>query len=110
MYSTKPATMIPLGRVSKSSPKQPEGLAHLVLAKAPDMPYRVNALPSSWGSNTAAISRKEAGMRVAPAIPLIARKTKKEYWSGRKEMTRLRIPRAMKPYAKTGLAELCNGQ
>jgi hypothetical protein len=51
------------------------------------------------------MSRKAAGMSAAPAIPLTARRTKKEYLSGRKEMTRLRTPRAIKPNVKTGLAE-----
>ncbi len=44
-------------------------------------------------------------MRQAPAIPEMARRTKKEYLSGRKEMMRLSAPRAMNPKEKTGLAE-----
>lgn len=67
----------------------------------------VNALLSSLGSNTATIKRNAAGISVAPAIPEMARRTKNEYMSGRKEMTILRIPRARKPKEKTGFAEYC---
>lgn len=44
-------------------------------------------------------------MRQDPAIPEMALNTKKEYLSGKKEMTKLRIPRNKNPYTKTGLAE-----
>lgn len=62
-------------------------------------------MPSSCGSNTATINLKAAGIRAAPAIPDIALKTKKLYLSGKKLITILRTPRAMKPNEKTGLAE-----
>jgi hypothetical protein len=64
----------------------------------------VKALPSSCGSKTATISLNEAGIKHAPAIPLMARMTKKEYRSGKKEMINDSAPSDKKPYAKTGLA------
>ena len=44
-------------------------------------------------------------MRLAPATPLNARKIKKEYWSGRKEMTRLSDASIARPQTKTALGE-----
>ena len=80
MYSIRPATTSPV-----------------TFAIAPDMPYSENAVLSSCGSNIDTISRNEAGMSIAPAIPASARKTKKEYLSGRNEMIKLRTPRASMP-------------
>lgn len=57
----------------------------------------MNALGNSSSLKTAVMSRYDDGISAAAEIPLIARRTRKEYLSTRNEMMRLRIPRPRKP-------------
>jgi hypothetical protein len=79
----------------------PPRMTPIEFAMAPLIPYTVNPRLSWWRSMMDTIRRKEAGRRQDAKTPLMARKTKKEYWSWRKDITRLVEPRPMKPMQKT---------
>ena len=87
------------------SENTPASSSPRTLPRAPDMPYRVKARPSSWGSNMATMRRNAEGTRAAAETPQRARKTKKEYWSGRNESNKLRAARENMLYLKTGDGE-----